>query len=339
MNSCNNLVGDSANVDKKKTNLIVNYIPQTMTQDEIRALFSSIGTVESCKLVRDQTTGLSLGYAFVNFQKAEDAEEAISQLNGLQLQNKTIKVSYARPSSEAIRGANLYVSGLPNDMTKETLESLFSQFGKIINSRILSDSPQGSGEETSSSSRGVGFIRYDKRSEAEKAIQELNGKTPKTCSEPITVKFANGPSFNKALPLLAASYQSGQNFGGVPVHRPYIQVPSGKAIPAINKGLQRYSPMTGDHTRNAPPEGGSCIFIYNLAPETDEIVLWQLFAPFGAVQNVKIIRDLHTYKCKGFGFVTMTNYNEAVIAIQALDGFNLGNRVLQVSFKTIKSKP
>lgn len=41
-----------------KTNLIVNYLPQTMTQEEIRALFSSIGEVESCKLIRDKPTGI-----------------------------------------------------------------------------------------------------------------------------------------------------------------------------------------------------------------------------------------------------------------------------------------
>jgi len=35
----------------------VNYLPQTMTQEEIRSLFSSIGEVESCKLIRDKVTG------------------------------------------------------------------------------------------------------------------------------------------------------------------------------------------------------------------------------------------------------------------------------------------
>lgn len=43
-------------------------------------------------------------------------------------------------------------------------------------------------------SKGVGFIRFDQRNEAERAIQELNGKTPKGYAEPITVKFANNPS-------------------------------------------------------------------------------------------------------------------------------------------------
>merc|ERR1711970_1289211 len=95
-----------------------------MTQEEIRSLFSSIGEVESCKLIRDKVTGQSLGYGFVNYHRIEDASKAIQTLNGLRLQNKTIKVSYARPSSEAIKGANLYVSGLPKHMAQPDLERL-----------------------------------------------------------------------------------------------------------------------------------------------------------------------------------------------------------------------
>ncbi|XP_017785473.1 PREDICTED: ELAV-like protein 3 isoform X5 [Nicrophorus vespilloides] len=311
--------------EESKTNLIVNYLPQTMTQEEIRSLFSSIGDVESCKLIRDKVTGQSLGYGFVNYHRPEDAEKAINTLNGLRLQNKTIKVSYARPSSEAIKGANLYVSGLPKNMTQQDLESLFSPYGRIITSRILCDNITGL-------SKGVGFIRFDQRMEAERAIQELNGTIPKGSTEPITVKFANNPSNNnKAIPPLAAylAPQATRRFAG-PIHHP--------------TGRFRYSPLAGDLLANSMLPGnamngsGWCIFVYNLAPETEENVLWQLFGPFGAVQSVKVIRDLQTNKCKGFGFVTMTNYDEAVVAIQSLNGYTLGNRVLQVSFKTNKSK-
>ena len=55
-------------------------------------MFSSIGEVESCKLIRDKVTGQSLGYGFVNYHRQEDASKAIQTLNGLRLQNKTIKV-------------------------------------------------------------------------------------------------------------------------------------------------------------------------------------------------------------------------------------------------------
>lgn len=44
-------------VDDSKTNLIVNYLPQNMTPDELKSLFGSIGDIESCKIVRDKITG------------------------------------------------------------------------------------------------------------------------------------------------------------------------------------------------------------------------------------------------------------------------------------------
>lgn len=103
-------------------------------------------------------------------------------------------------------------------------------------------------------------------------------------------------------------------------------------------GTSTILPSTTSTPNNAITGAGWCIFVYNLAPETEENVLWQLFGPFGAVQSVKVIRDFQTQKCKGFGFVTMTNYDEALMAIQSLNGFALGNRVLQVSFKTNKMK-
>lgn len=84
----------------------------------------------------------------------------------------------------------------------------------------------------------------------------------------------------------------------------------------------------------SPTSQGFTLFVYNLPPETDDRTLWQLFGPFGAVLSVKVINDLETQKCKGFGFVTMTEYQEAVMAITRLNGFTIGDRTLQVSFKT-----
>ncbi|XP_028855560.1 ELAV-like protein 1 isoform X1 [Denticeps clupeoides] len=306
-----------------KTNLIVNYLPQNMTQDELRSLFSSIGEVESAKLIRDKVAGHSLGYGFVNFVNNNDAERAISTLNGLRLQSKTIKVSFARPSSETIKDANLYISGLPKTMTQKDVEDMFMRFGRIINSRVLVDQATGL-------SRGVAFIRFDKRSEAEDAIKGLNGQKPTGASEPITVKFAANPNQTKNSQVLLQLYHNqSRRFGG-PVHHQAQRF--------------RFSPMSVDHMSgvsgmNVPSSStsGWCIFIYNLGQDVDEGFLWQMFGPFGAVTNVKIIRDFNTNKCKGFGFVTMTNYEEAAMAIASLNGYRLGDKILQVSFKTSKN--
>lgn len=54
-----------------------------------------------------------------------------------------IQVSLARPSNETIKGANLYVSGLPRSLTQPEMEKIFTPFGNIITSRILSDNVTG----------------------------------------------------------------------------------------------------------------------------------------------------------------------------------------------------
>merc|ERR1719264_1660623 len=191
----------------------------------------------------------------VNYHRQEDASKAIQTLNGLRLQNKTIKVSYARPSSEAIKGANLYVSGLPKHMAQPDLERMFSCAGDIITSRILCDNITGL-------SKGVGFIRFDQRVEAERAIQKLNGTIPEGATEPVTVKFANNPSNNaKAIPPLAAylAPQAARRALGAALHpasrfSPYglpglpmdlnLKEGPGKAVLA-SKGLARFSPRAG----------------------------------------------------------------------------------------------
>ena len=76
---------------------------QNYSQDQLRELFSSIGDIETCKLCRHRETKMSLGYGFVNFRRPSDAKRAVESFNGLSIQTKSIKVSYARPSSNIIK--------------------------------------------------------------------------------------------------------------------------------------------------------------------------------------------------------------------------------------------
>src|ERR1700733_3334633 len=71
-------------------------------------------------------------------------------------------------------------------------------------------------------SKGVGFIRYNLKSQAERAIRDLNGSIPPGCREPITVKFANQPTVNKPVVIFPQPLttticpQSGQIIGPYP---------------------------------------------------------------------------------------------------------------------------
>uniref|UniRef100_A0AC34GQA1 RRM domain-containing protein n=1 Tax=Panagrolaimus sp. ES5 TaxID=591445 RepID=A0AC34GQA1_9BILA len=394
----------NAELGELMTNLIINYLPQNMNQDEVRALLRQ-----------------SLGYAFVNYVRQDDAKRAMTSFNGLRLQNKTIKVSYARPSNECIKGANLYVSGLPKQMTLKELVEIFRPFGKIITSRILFDNVTGL-------SKGVGFVRFDKKSEAEYAIDKVHGTTPPGFTEQIAVKFANSPgardravlqqmatnltnlgaltspgvtpmaaAAQALLPLTTVLRRNSAATNGVNA------VAGGPIRHTSQLGALRYSPLTAPQTssftlggnstqdifatnaallqmaaagnaatqaqaqlaafaaagvpcsvgqsfglstvptgnpngttngiaRSTSPSGGFTIIVANLGSEAEESILYRLFGPFGAVLSVKMVKD-STERCRGFGLITMANYEEAYAAVGTLNGATVNGRTIQVSFK------
>ena len=328
--------------NSQNNNLIVNYLPPSMTEEEIAKLFSSVGEVCECKLIRDKLSKHSMGYAFVNFKCPEDAQKAIGTLDKLRLQDKTIKVSYARPSSSDIKNANLYVSGLPETMSIDELEAMFSSFGLIITSKILTH-PDGK-------SRGAGFIRFDKHAQAEVAIRNLNGTIPDGSQKQITVKFANPPHVNKQKRSPEGGLMSPDG-GNAMMNGRGRGYGNSNVGPVFPQGTSyRYSPMNPvpntpmsmsmtSSNHNSSFNGTTwCIFVYNLPPDSDEKILYELFAPYGAIMNTKIIRDQEG-KPKGFGFVNMPDYQAALRAIFDLNGKPMPHgKTLQVSFKTPKHK-
>jgi len=61
------------------------------------------------------------------------------------------------------------------------------------------------------------------------------------------------------------------------------------------------------------------IFVGNLPPEATEASVRALFAEYGTVRSIEVVRDIFSGKCKGFGFVEMEGH-EARAALNALDG-------------------
>lgn len=333
--------------NKATTNLIVNYLPQSMSEDEFKALFSVIGHVDSCKLIKDKASGVSLGYGFINFRSELDAQKAIEHFNGHTMESKTLKVSYARPSSSAIKNANVYIANLPKTFTQEELESLFRPYGTIITSKILVDPATSLG-------RGVGFVRFDKYAEAESAIQSMNGQQLPGAPQPIVVKFASPPKVtapNNGSSI--ATHTTPPTVGTKRTTNPYLGGSVGPMRHTATVSSMRFNPvsaltipsnaaasMVAAATPIVPTAGISqvsgnwCLFVYNIPETANDSFLYSRFSPYGAISSVNIIRD-ETSKCKGYGFVNMVNYEEAYNAICKLNGQPVveNGKQLQVSFK------
>ncbi|CBH16930.1 RNA-binding protein, putative [Trypanosoma brucei gambiense DAL972] len=86
-------------------NLMVNYIPTTVDEVQLRQLFERFGAIESVKIVCDRETRQSRGYGFVKFQSASSAQQAIASLNGFVILNKRLKVALAASGHQ--RGRNM----------------------------------------------------------------------------------------------------------------------------------------------------------------------------------------------------------------------------------------
>lgn len=232
-----------------QTNLIVNYLPQTLTDDDFRLMFTNIGPIYSCRIMRDKRTGYSFGYGFVNYVKTQDAHKAITTLNGKQIQNKQIKVALARPSGEDIKHANLYIKGITKDMTREQLAELFKPYGEIIQSKILVDQYTGF-------SKGAGFILFSKRSEADAAIQALHNTKPPGLNDFISVKRAKDESGEKSMVhhvIHHYQYPPGPDMGGFPIN--YLGYPSAVSSPmgANPMGPSPMNPMGASRGANFFP--------------------------------------------------------------------------------------
>ncbi len=73
------------------------------------------------------------------------------------------------------------------------------------------------------------------------------------------------------------------------------------------------------------------IYVGNLSFDSNETDLSGLFGTYGEVESAKVITDQFTSKSRGFGFVEMSNREEGLKAIQALDSKDFGGRSLKVN--------
>ena len=78
--------------------LYVGNLSFNTTEDEIKAVFSEVGAVESVDIVRDHETGRMKGFGFVEVASA-DATKMIAQLNGKQVGGRALTVNEARPKT------------------------------------------------------------------------------------------------------------------------------------------------------------------------------------------------------------------------------------------------
>lgn len=153
------------------TNVYVKNINQEVTDDEFRKLFEEYGDITSATLSRDQDTGKSRGFGFVNFIGHESASTAVEELNDKEFHGQRLYVGRAqkkhereeelRKQYEAARiekaskyqGVNLYIKNLTDDIDDEKLREIFSGYGTITSAKVMREALQPETAPTSDSEK------------------------------------------------------------------------------------------------------------------------------------------------------------------------------------------
>ncbi|KAM5290328.1 LOW QUALITY PROTEIN: polyadenylate-binding protein 1-like [Glossophaga mutica] len=245
---------------KEFTNVYIKNFGDSVNDERLEDVFGKFGPILSVKVMTDDS-GKSKGFGFVRFQCHEDAQKAVDEMDGKELDNTTIYVSRAQRKKERQKelqqkleeikqnrlnqdhGVNLYVKNLADDIDDERLFKEFSSFGTITRAKVMMKDGQ---------TKGFGFVCFSSREEATKALAEMNGKIVST--KPLYVSFAQYREERQAhlttyymhrMPTMIAVPNLEIN--------PYQAAPPGSLMPAVpqTEDWAAYSPL-GQATQLTP---------------------------------------------------------------------------------------
>tara|TARA_Y100000296_G_scaffold40691_1_gene46975 strand:- start:140 stop:493 length:354 start_codon:yes stop_codon:yes gene_type:complete len=98
--------------------ILVRNLPKSFTQENLEELFFEFGTIASCDLVMDDTSGLSKGFGFVEMTTQDETDKAIKALNAKVIDGKKIRVKWSNQEKKqaAINDTSAPKRDIPEDV-------------------------------------------------------------------------------------------------------------------------------------------------------------------------------------------------------------------------------
>jgi nucleolysin TIA-1/TIAR len=291
--------------EPNKRALYVGGLDARVTEDVLKQIFETAGHVSSVKIIPDKNyNAKGANYGFVEYDDPAAAERAMSTLNGRRVHMQELKVNWAYQGNttnkeDTSNHFHIFVGDLSNEVNDEVLQQAFSAFGTISEARVMWDMKTGR-------TRGYGFVAFRDRSEAEKALSQMDGEF--LGSRAIRCNWANQkgqPSIGQQQAMAAMGMTPTTPFG-------HHHFPT--------QGVQSY-----DMVVNQTPSWQTTCYVGNLTPYTTQNDLIPLFQNFGYVIETRFQSD------RGFAFVKMDSHENAALAICQLSGYNVNGRPLKCS--------
>ncbi|KAL2208231.1 polyadenylate binding protein [Sarocladium strictum] len=156
-------------------NVFIKNLDVAIDNKALHDTFRAFGHILSCKVAQDEN-GNSKGYGFVHYETDEAAQNAITAVNGMLLNDKKVYVGHHIPKKDRqskfeemkANFTNIYVKNISAEVTDDEFRELFEKYGDVTSSSLARDQE--------GKSRGFGFVNYTTHEAAYKAVDELNNK-------------------------------------------------------------------------------------------------------------------------------------------------------------------
>ncbi|KAM3932094.1 nucleolin isoform 3-T3 [Leptodactylus fuscus] len=154
--------GGSAGGDFKV--LVINNLAYSATEEILQEVFEKATSIR----IPQNNTGRPKGFAFVEFSSVEEAKEALDTLNNTEIEGRSIRIEISQGGGpqgggRAAQSKTLFVKGLSEDTTEETLKDAFDG---SVNARIVTDRDTGT-------SKGFGFVDFSSTEDAKAAMEAM----------------------------------------------------------------------------------------------------------------------------------------------------------------------
>eukprot|EP00290_Baffinella_frigidus_P010120 CAMPEP_0180140024 /NCGR_PEP_ID=MMETSP0986-20121125/13937_1 /TAXON_ID=697907 /ORGANISM="non described non described, Strain CCMP2293" /LENGTH=653 /DNA_ID=CAMNT_0022082349 /DNA_START=134 /DNA_END=2095 /DNA_ORIENTATION=+ len=273
-------------------NIFIKNLEKNVDTRTLHDTFSQFGNILSCKVTMDDQ-GNSRGFGFVQFETAEEANEAISKVNGMHLppSDKRLFVGPFIPRGErdAVTGerkfTNVYVKNIPDDVADDKFHAEFEKYGKVTSSKVM--------RKEDGSSRGFGFVNFEGADEAKAAVESINASKAFGGDKDVYCGRAEKESERK------------------------------------DKLKKKYDSIRMERLKNNQLVN---LYIKNLDDTIDDDRLRSTFEQYGTITSAKVMKDKERADVsKGFGFVCFAQPEEATRAVTAMNGQMLGSKPIYVA--------
>ena len=155
-----------------KANVLVRYLEDSVTQQQLYAGFEQCGPIRSCKLELFPD-GKSRGFGYIQFESEAAAQKAIALSGSLELNGRKVEV-LNHQRREQRQGAehkfvNIFVQGLPTGTDDDKLRQMFVEFGEISSSLVARG-------DSANTLTNKGYVSFKAGESAQRAIEVMNKK-------------------------------------------------------------------------------------------------------------------------------------------------------------------